>query len=85
MASRAFAHAPMGDVREIGVHVYTLSDGLGNQLSLLGDELMREQHITWAIDDINARWGERTIHVASTLDTGPFMQSKIPFGSTRYL
>lgn len=85
IASRLFAGVPNGDVREIGMHVYHLSDGLGNQLSLFGDELAREQHITQAIDDINQRYGERTIHAANTLGSGRVVKTKIPFGSTRYL
>ena len=84
LARQLFARAPRGDVRELGVHVYHLHDGLGDQLSLFGDELAREQQITWAIDDINNRYGARTIHAASTLNTD-MIKTKIPFGSTRYL
>lgn len=85
IASRSFARMPSGNICEIGVHVYNLSDGLGDQLSLFGDELAREQRVTSAVDEINTRWGERTIHSASTLGTGTYVKSKIPFGSTRYL
>lgn len=79
-----FAGAP-GDIREIGVSCYELSDKTDDQLSLFGDELAREQHITEAIDEINKRFGDRTIHAAETLGTGKFVKQKIPFGSTRYL
>jgi len=79
-----FAGAP-GNIREIGVSCYELSDKTSDQLSLFGDELAREQHITEAIDDINKRFGDRTIHVAETLGTSKFVKQKIPFGSTRYL
>lgn len=85
IASRLFAAAPAGDMREIGMHVYQLADNLGDQLSLFGDELAREQQVTWAIDEINNRWGERTIHSADTIDSGHIVKTKIPFGSTRYL
>lgn len=85
IASRLFMEAPAGDVREIGVHTYHLHDGLGDQLSLFGDELAREQHVTWAVDEINQRYGERTIHAADTLRSNMFVKTKIPFGSTRYL
>ena len=85
IASRLFAGAPQGDIREIGMHVYHLHDGLGDQLTLFGDELAREQQVTWAIDDINARYGERTIHSADTLGGSEIVKTKIPFGSTRYL
>ncbi len=85
IAQRLFLGAPAGLVQEIGVHCYHLADGLGDQLTLFGDELAREQQVTWAIDEINQRYGERTIHAADTLGTGNFVKTKIPFGSTRYL
>lgn len=85
IASQLFQNAPDGDVREIGVHVYHLQDGFGDQLSLFGDALAREQHMTQAIDDINQRYGDHTIHAADTLGSGKIVKTKIPFGSTRYL
>ena len=85
IASRLFAAAPAGAVREIGVHVYHLHDGLGDQLSLFGDSLAREQQVTQAIDAINQRYGEHTIHAAHTLGGHAIVKTKIPFGSTRYL
>ena len=84
LAQQLFSRVPPGDIRELGVHCYNLCDGSGDQLSLFGDELAREQQITWAIDEINQRYGARTIHAASTLDTD-MIKTKIPFGSTRYL
>lgn len=83
-AALLFAGAPKR-IYEIGISCYHLSDGLGNQLSLFGDELAREQHVTYVIDEINRRFGDRTIHAADTLRTGQIVQQKIPFGSTRYL
>ncbi len=85
IASRLFASVPAGSVREIGIHVYHLQDGLGDQLSLFGDELAREQQITQAIDEINQRYGERTICSADTVQSNTIVKTKIPFGSTRYL
>lgn len=83
-ASMLFSGAPSG-LREIGISCYELSDDLGDQLTLFGDELAREQQITDTIDEINKRFGDRTIHAADTLGTGTFVKQKIPFGSTRYL
>lgn len=85
IALRLFRHAPLGNIREIGIHCYYLQDGSGDQLSLFADEMVREQQLVGAIDDINARYGVRTIHAAATLGTDSFMQAKIPFGGTRYL
>ncbi|MFZ1801804.1 MAG: hypothetical protein WBP14_02680 [Candidatus Saccharimonas aalborgensis] len=85
IARRLFEHVPGGDIREIGVHCYHLHDGADRQLVLFGDQFVREQQVTWAIDEVNNRWGERTIHSADTLGTGIYVKQKIPFGSTRYL
>jgi DNA polymerase-4 len=85
IARRLFAHVPPGDIREIGVHCYHLTDDMGDQLSLFGNELIREQQMTTALDEINQRYGNRTIHSADTLGTGVYVKQKIPFGSTRYL
>ncbi len=85
IASRLFANVPQGDIREIGLHTYHLHDGLSDQLTLFGDELALEQQVTWAIDEINQRYGERTIHSADTMQSSEIVKTKIPFGSTRYL
>lgn len=71
---------------EIGVSCYGVcGDDDNSQLSFFGDQLARELQVTEAIDAINERFGERTIHVADTLGTGHQVKQKIPFGSTRYL
>lgn len=85
IANRLLSHAPPGSIREIGVHCYHLSDDLGDQLTLFADELVRDQQVTAAVDEINKRYGDRTIHSADTLGTGIYVKAKIPFGSTRYL
>lgn len=85
MAERIFMGAPAKGIKMISVTCYHLSDSLGNQLSLFGDQLARERHVTLAIDEINDRYGARTIHSADTLGTGIYVKTKIPFGSTRYL
>lgn len=85
IAKRLFMGAPAKGISFISVVCYYLQDNIGDQLSLFGDELARERGVVDAIDDINARYGERSIHSADTLNTGMYGQPKIPFGSTRYL
>ena len=85
VAKRIFMAAPAKGIKMISVTCYHLENGLSDQLSLFGDELAREQAVTSAIDDINTRWGDRTVHSADTLGTGIYVKQKIPFGSTRYL
>jgi len=84
LASQLFAAAP-GGIREIGVNCYELSDDIDRQLSLFGDQIASEKHLVKAIDEVNSRYGDRTIHAADTLGTGIYVKQKIPFGSTRYL
>ncbi|MFZ1258749.1 MAG: hypothetical protein WAQ25_04750 [Candidatus Saccharimonas sp.] len=85
IARRIFMGAPAKGIKMISVTCYHLSGGVSNQLTLFGDDLAREQRVTWAVDEINTRWGTRTIHSANTVGTGMYMKQKIPFGSTRYL
>jgi DNA polymerase-4 len=84
LASQLFAAAP-NNIREIGVNCYELSDDIDRQLSLFGDQIASEKHLVKAIDEVNSRYGDRTIHAADTLGTGIYVKQKIPFGSTRYL
>jgi DNA polymerase-4 len=84
LASRLFDTAPDG-LREIGIHCYELESIEDQQISFFNDQIVQERQVTEAIDDINKRYGERTIHSADTLGTGIYVKQKIPFGSTRYL
>ena len=84
LARKLFAGAPEG-LKEIGVHCYELVPLEDRQISFFNDQIVQERQVTEAIDDINIRYGERTIHSADTLGTGMYVKQKIPFGSTRYL
>lgn len=84
LAKQLFRGVPSG-VREIGVHCYELTMVDMSQQSLFADELAHEHAVVSATDDINRRYGERTIVSADTIDTGIYVSQKIPFGSTRYL
>ncbi|MDB5162118.1 MAG: putative DNA-directed polymerase [Candidatus Saccharibacteria bacterium] len=83
-ARRLFENAP-DRLREIGIHCYELESIEDPQLTFFNDQIVREREVTNAIDDINKRFGDRTIHSANTLGTGIYVKQKIPFGSTRYL
>jgi len=84
LAAHLFAGAP-SDIKEIGVHCYNLSDDDNPQTSLFGDILAVEKQLVSAIDEINSRYGETTIHSADTLSAVKLVKQKIPFGSTRHL
>ena len=84
LARQLFDQAPDG-LKEIGVHCYELMPIDDPQISFFNDQIVRERQVTGAIDGINKRYGERTIHSADTLGTGIYVKQKIPFGSTRYL
>lgn len=84
LAKQLFLEAP-SSIKEIGVHCYELTNDEMSQLGLFADEIAHERAVTIASDDINERYGERTIVSADTIDTGIYVSQKIPFGSTRYL
>jgi DNA polymerase-4 len=84
LAQQLFLNAPER-IQEIGVRCYQISDNDDPQISLFCDEIVREQQLVNAIDDINQRFGDRTVHSANTLKTSEFIKTKISFGSTRYL
>lgn len=84
LAHQLFDSAPDG-LKEIGIHCYELAPIENQQVSLFNDQIIQERQVTEAIDGINKRYGERTIHSADTLGTGIYVKQKIPFGSTRYL
>jgi len=84
IAQQLFMNAP-DRIMEIGIHCYELTDNDDSQMSLFCDTLAREQQLVGAVDDINKRFGDRTIHSADTLNTNEFVKQKIPFGSTKYL
>jgi len=83
-AIQLFSKAPDA-IREIGIHCYELTEFEESQMSLFADEIIRERQVVEAVDVLNKRFGERTVHSANTLDTGIYVSTKIPFGSTRYL
>jgi DNA polymerase-4 len=83
-ALQLFDRAP-DQIREIGMHCYDLTTSDSSQLSFFADEIIRERQVVQAIDEINKKFGDRTIHSADTLNTGIYVKTKIPFGSTRYL
>lgn len=84
LARRLFLNAPP-NIRDINVYCYLLERNEPSQISLFADQIVRERSVVNAIDELNNRYGEHTIHSADTLTTGPFVKTKIPFGSTRYL
>ena len=70
--------------RIIGVSLYKLEDEETKQLSFEHERIEKNEKIAKVIDEINQRFGSRTVHSAYTLKTND-MHTKIPFGSTRYL
>ena len=84
LACELLMKAPQG-IRELGVTCYHLGNDDDPQLSLFGDQVARDRAVVGAVDTINQRYGERTIHVADTLGAPRALRPKIPFGSTRFL
>lgn len=70
--------------RIIGVSLYKLEEEETKQLTFEHQKIEKNEKVSKVIDEINQRFGTRTIHSAYTLKTND-MHTKIPFGSTRYL
>lgn len=85
-AAHLFHKAP-ADIKEMGIHCYELAQASksAGQLSLFAEDIVKEQRIVALIDEVNGRFGDRTVHSASTLSTDMYMKTRIPFGSTRFL
>jgi DNA polymerase-4 len=84
-ARQLFSAVPSG-IKEIGMHCYELQQQTAEaQLGIFIDESTRERALVEATDELNERYGERTIVSADTVKTGIYVSQKIPFGSTRYL
>lgn len=83
IAQRLFQKFPPG-IRIIGITLYKVQVGPDPEQSLFASDISRAQHLCQAEDEINQRFGQRTIHSAVTLGTDN-VKAKIPFGSTRYL
>lgn len=71
--------------RIIGVTLYKLEDTETKQLSFGHEKREKSKEVAKVVDEINQRFGSRTVHSAYTLKTNEDMHTKIPFGSTRYL
>ncbi len=84
IAQQLFLNAP-DRIQEIGIRCYEISDDNNPQMSLFSDSIECDQQLISAIDFINQRFGDRTVHSADTLNLSEFMKQKISFGSTRYL
>lgn len=84
IAKKLFKKAP-DNIREIGVHCYLLEDIEGGdpQLGFFDGEKYKKKDLYDAIDQINKGYGVRTVHSADTINTN-YMETKIPFGSTRH-
>ena len=85
-ASLLFERSP-GDIKEIGIHCYELepAESRASQLTFFADDLVKERKLVHAMDTVNGQFGDRTVHAATTLSTGMYMKTRIPFGSTRFL
>lgn len=84
LARQLFAKLPLQSARIIGITLYKLQPFVNNQLALNQAQLDRAEQLCRAQDQINRRFGTRTVHSADSFNTDT-IKTKIPFGSTRFL
>lgn len=70
--------------RMISITLYKLEKDKSKQLTFEHEKIEKAEKVSKVIDEINERFGARTVHSAYTLKSND-MHTKIPFGSTRYL
>ena len=82
--SRLFDHRPKHMiVRTMGIYLYELTPSTRSQLSIF-DDVIKNDHLTKAMDEINDFYGSFTLFSADTLVGTRNVKQKIPFGGTEY-
>lgn len=84
IAEQLFTNRPPGRLTCLGVYVYNFSQPNRRQLALF-DSFNRRASLTDAIDQINRRYGNYTLHSAHAHAGAGHIKQKVPFGSTDYL
>ena len=82
-ARELFADFP-APLRIIGITLYKIQAQPEQQLCFDQPTIDAREQLCLAADNINLRFGSRTIHYADSCGTD-HVKTKIPFGSTRYL
>ena len=82
-ARELFADFP-APLRIIGITLYKIQTQPEQQLCFDQSTIDSREQLCLAADNINLRFGSRTIHYADSCGTD-HVKTKIPFGSTRYL
>jgi DNA polymerase-4 len=82
-ALELFNSRPPGDVTTIGIYCYMLTPSSRSQLSMF-DDVIKEDWLTKAVDEINDFYGAFTIYTATSLNGKKIIKQKIPFGGTDY-
>ena len=82
--SRLFDHRPKHMVvRAMGLYLYELTPSTRSQLSMF-DDVIKADHLSKAMDEINDFYGAFTVFSADTLTGTKNVKQKIPFGGTEY-
>lgn len=76
--------APDRPVRDIAVSVFALSCNKSSQLNFFED-VVRNQNLTKATDEINQKWGDFTLHLGRSLSGGEEVKDRIAFGGIKEL
>ena len=67
----------------MGLYLYALTPSTRSQLSMF-DNVLKTDHLTKAVDEINDFYGSFTIFAADTLTGTKNVKQKIPFGGIEY-
>lgn len=70
-------------VQTMGITCYQLTPSSRSQISLL-EQVNKQDWLTYAVDEINERYGTFKIYHANALNGTKTVKQKIPFGGTKY-
>lgn len=84
IAQQLFNSRPYHKIQTMGIYLYNFTQPNHNQLTFL-DDVNKTASLTKAIDLINYRYGNSTIHSAHSSAGLAKIKQKVPFGGTDYL
>ncbi len=75
---------PKKPVQNIAVSCFDLSLDKNSQLSLFED-IGKKEKLTVSMDSVNEKWGDYTVGLARSLDSGNMVKDRIAFGGVKEL
>jgi len=76
--------SPNRPVRDVAVSVFALTRNNASQLNFF-DDVVKNQNLTKATDEINRKWGNFTLHLGRSMEGAGEIKDRIAFGGIKEL